>query len=217
MRAALRSFLAPFYWAILNRLRQHSVQSRSVGLRTKIGRHVIIRAGAEVSPAVEIGDYSYISGPRSYVEAARIGKYCSIARATTIGVSGHTLHFVTTHPIIIDPSYGFVPTAFPEEQKPAPEIGHDVWIGMGSFVMRGVRIGHGAVVAANSVVTRDVAPYSVVAGNPARHIKYRFDEDIIAALLKIQWWNWPEQDVKAAAADFYDIAAFVRKYSPQAR
>ena len=71
-------------------------------------------------------------------------------------------------------------------------IGNDVWICANAIILSGVTIGDGAVIANGAIVTRDVEPYSVVAGNPAKHIKYRFNPDIIAELLQIKWWNWPE-------------------------
>lgn len=212
MKNFIRAIISPLYWFIMNRVKNHSVESSTVGFKAKIGRRAIIRKGAEVGPQVEIGDYSYISGPRSYVEAAIIGKYCSIARQTIIGVSGHNYKIVTTHPVIIDPYYGCVDTLVQETQRSAPVIGHDVWIGLGSFIMRGVTISNGAVVAANSVVTKDVAPYSIVGGNPARHISYRFPQHIVEALQKIQWWDWSEDKIRQHRDDFYDIENFVKKH-----
>ena len=213
MRSMIRALLSPVYWFFMNRFRQHQVESRQVAWRAKLGKHVSIRAGSEVGPNVSIGDYSYISGPRSYVEAASIGKFCSIARQTTIGVSGHDYTKVTTHPFIIDPAYKFVTSAVTESQKPPPVIGHDVWIGMNCVVHRGVSIGHGAVVASDAVVTRDVEPYSIVGGNPARHLKYRFSSEVIEALLKIEWWNWDEDRLMKNLNNFNDPTDFVRKIS----
>lgn len=211
MRSIIRTLLSPVYWFFMNRFRQHQVESRQVAWRAKLGKHVIIRAGSEVGPNVSIGDYSYISGPRSYVEAASIGKFCSIARQTTIGVSGHDYNKVTTHPFIIDPAYKFVTSAVPGTQKPPPVIGHDVWIGMNCVVHRGVSIGNGAVVASDAVVTRDVEPYSIVGGNPARHLKYRFPQEIIDALLKIEWWHWGDTSLTENLNTFNDPIEFIQK------
>ncbi len=214
MRKYLKVIIAPLYWRIMNRLHNYQVESTQVGFRAVIGRRVIIRAGSEVSSSVKIGDYSYISGPRSFVGSANIGKFCSIARETTIGVSDHNYRWVTTHPIIIDPEYGIVKDPVEEPQKPAPIIGNDVWVGMGAFIMRGVSIGDGAVVAANSVVTRDVAPYSIVGGNPARHIKFRFPPEIVAALLEIRWWDWSDEKIRKNRENFRVVEAFVRAHQP---
>lgn len=216
MKAAIKNFarslLSPVYWRIKNALYNHTVESNQVAWRATLGKKVIIRAGSEVGPNVTVGDYSYISGPRAYVEAATIGKFCSIARQTTIGVSGHDYTKVTTHPFFIDPFYGFVHAPIPEKQKAAPVIGHDVWIGMNCVIHRGVKIGHGAVIASDSVVTRDVAPYAIVGGNPARLIRYRFDPEVIDALLKIQWWNWSESEIRTAIGLFDDPVTFIQNH-----
>lgn len=208
-----RLLLAPVYWMIKNALSNHNVESKQVAWRAKLGKKVIIRSGSEVGPNVIVGDYSYISGPRTYVEAATIGKFCSIARQTTIGVSGHDYTKVTTHPFVIDPFYGFVKARIPEQQKAPPVIGHDVWIGMNCVIHRGVKIGHGAVIASDAVVTKDVAPYSIVGGNPARLIRYRFDPDVVDALLKIQWWDWSDAEIREGINLFDDPVAFVRNYT----
>lgn len=217
MKAAIKYFarllLTPMYWMIKNALDNHNVESNQVAWRVKLGKQVIIRSGSEVGPNVTVGDYSYISGPRTYVEAATIGKFCSIARQTTIGVSGHDYTKVTTHPLVIDPFYGFVNARIPEQQKAPPVIGHDVWIGMNCVIHRGVNIGHGAVIASDAVVTKDVAPYSIVGGNPARLIRYRFDPDVVDALLKIQWWDWSDSEIRGAINLFDDPVAFVRNYT----
>jgi acetyltransferase-like isoleucine patch superfamily enzyme len=78
------------------------------------------------------------------------------------------------------------------------EIGSDVWICHGAFISSGVKIGHGAVVAAMAVVTKDVAPFSIVGGNPAKHIRYRFDEETRERLLQLAWWDWPHEKVLKA-------------------
>ena len=217
MKKTIKQFakllLSPIYWAVKNSINRHNVESSRVAWRATLGKYVIIRAESEVGPDVTVGDYSYISGPRTYVEAATIGKFCSIARQTTIGVSGHDYTKVTTHPFIIDPFYGFVNAPIREYQKPAPVIGHDVWIGMNATVHRGVTIGHGAIIASDAVVTKDVEPYSIVAGNPAKHIKYRFSPEVIAFLLKVEWWNWNDQKIKSFLASFDNVNAFVDENS----
>lgn len=212
MKKIIRLIVAPAYWAIRNYYKDHMVESYSVAFKAKIGKKVVVRSGSEVGPNVCIGDYSYISGPRAYVESAVIGKFCSIARATTIGVSDHNHQLVTTHPIILDPLYGFVDRVIPELQKHPPIIGNDVWIGMGSFIMRGVTIGDGAVVAANSVVTKNVNPYSIVAGSPAKHIKYRFDAKTISAMSRIKWWDWERSKIFTELDDFNNVEYFILKH-----
>lgn len=91
-------------------------------------------------------------------------------------------------------------------------IGNDVWIDMNAIVMRGVKIGDGAVIAAGAVVTKDVAPYSIVGGNPAKLIKYRFTEEVIGKLLEIKWWDWDEEKIRRNSAIFYDTENFVKVF-----
>lgn len=141
----------------------------------------------------------------------RIGSYSSIAGNVQIYLGGHhRIDWVSSFPF----------PAFVEEAAQIPDyggtrgdvvIGSDVWLCSNSIILSGVSIGHGAVVANGSVVSRDVAPYSVVAGNPARHVRWRFPEEQCQALLASDWWNWPESEVRAAAHLLCspDIAAFL--------
>jgi hypothetical protein len=96
-------------------------------------------------------------------------------------------------------------------------IGSDVWIGRGAKILGGVEIGHGAVIAAWSIVTSDVPPYTVVAGVPARPLRTRFSEPVIEALLRIRWWDWTVEQVTERADDLTstDLEAFVRRYDPE--
>lgn len=220
MRSFLRSFIGPLrswvYWQVMNLMRETCVEGTGVSPRARIGRRAIVRRGTEVYSDVILGDFSYISGPRTYVESARIGKFCSIARQTIIGVGNHDHSLVTTHPFLISPEFGgIVSTRITEQQRAAPIIGHDVWIGINSIVMRGVTIGDGAVVAANSVVTKNVDPYSIVAGTPAKHLKYRFNENIILALLRIKWWDWDKDKIQSNLEEFKNIEVFVKKHDPK--
>ena len=204
----LRSWL---YWRVMIRMRGTRVEGAGVSPRARIARHAMVRRGTEVGTDVELGAYSHISGPRSYVEAARIGKFCSIARQVVIGPGDHDLSAVTTHPFPFSPAYGgLARIARNQVQKPAPVIGNDVWIGVNAVVLRGVTIADGAVVAANSVVTRDVAPYTVVGGAPARFIKSRFPPETVAALLRIRWWDWSEDELRNKAELFFDVDTFIR-------
>jgi acetyltransferase-like isoleucine patch superfamily enzyme len=124
-----------------------------------------------------------------------VGKFCSIAQNVQIYLGGnHNTNWVTTYPfghIHQDIFPSFDGTGHPST-KGNVTIGNDVWIGSDVTIMSGVTIGDGAVIANNSHVVKNVEPYSLVGGNPAKHIKYRFTEDQIEALLKIQWWNWED-------------------------
>lgn len=210
MSVFIANFVKRIYWLLYN-MRGGQIYHYNLSLKTKIGKKVIIRSGSEIGQ-IEIGDYSYISGPRAYVECAKIGKYCSIARQTIIGVSDHDYKWVTTSPVAHCKIYGFVDIDKEQLQKSPPVIGNDVWIGANAIIFRGVHVGDGAVVAAGSVVTKDVPPYAIVGGVPAKIIKKRFSEDIIHDLLEIRWWDWPESKVKEAAEHLDDIVSFVRLY-----
>lgn len=160
---------------------------------------------------ISVGDYSYYAdfddATRFFDRNVRyhfpfsqarleIGKYCAFAHGATIIMSdaNHVIDGVSTYPFSI--FGGAWAEALPVEKAPFPfkgdtVIGNDVWCGYESVVMPGVRIGHGAVVAARAVATRDVPDYAVVAGNPARVVRRRFDDETVARLLEIAWWDWP--------------------------
>jgi acetyltransferase-like isoleucine patch superfamily enzyme len=145
-----------------------------------------------------------------------IGSYTSIARGVTIVLGGyHPMDRVTTFPLRLrlgmedagDDGYPWSPGDV--------SIGSDVWIGTSATILSGVTIGHGAVVGAGAVVNRDVAPYAVVAGNPAREIRRRLREDLVEPMLEIAWWNWPDQTVRDRTGELAsaDVAGFVAAYS----
>lgn len=145
-----------------------------------------------------VGDRSY-TGPWNMIFHCTIGKYCSISYGVTIGAPEHNYTRPSTHQFIYEPRYGLFEedTIVREEKFKQPvSIGNDVWIGCNSTILRGVSVGNGAIVAANAVVTKDVPPYSIVAGVPARVIKYRFSQEIIDRLLSLQWWNWDDSRIK---------------------
>lgn len=198
----------------MNRRRNFRVENWNVSPRAVVSRKAIIRGCKETYVnAIFFGVYSYTNGLRSFVEAAGIGKFCSIARQTAIGPSNHDLHAVSTHPFWLSPAHGpLVTTDRNLPQRPAPFIGNEVRIGVNSDILRGVTIGDGAVVAANSVVTKDVSPYSVVGCSPTGLIRYRFDAEGIAALQQIRWWDWSEDKLRSHASAFGDVAEFVRRF-----
>lgn len=197
-----------FYWKYRNFTEGLMIYNYNLSPKNKLGKKTRIGKGIEFGN-ITLGDYSAISGPRSYIEEAKIGKHCSIARQVVIGVTGHNYDWVTTSEIITDKKLGFINNNVSHIQKPMPEIGNDVWIGINSIIMRGVIIGDGAVVGAGSVVTSNVLPYSIVGGIPAKHIRFRFTEDQIKKLLKVKWWDWDENKKKKNSYLFYDIEKFL--------
>lgn len=157
--------------------------------------------------AMEIGAFSIVGDRNSgVIRNVRIGRYCSIARGVEIGLQQHPTTWLSSSCYQYLPNYLHrsrflkgnivcVPNKEIDEEKTRVKIGNDVWIGNGAKIMEGLEIGDGAIVAAGAVVTKNVPPYAIVGGVPAKVIKYRFDEDTIRELLELKWWR-------------YDIAAF---------
>ncbi len=130
---------------------------------------------------------------------SKIGMYNSISYGVTIGPPEHKYSRVSTHPFIYDPKFGLLSEDDDiRSEKFVQEliIGNDVWIGCNSTVLRGVKVGDGSIIAANAVVTKDVPPYAIVAGVPAKVIKFRFSFDVIDKLLELQWWNWSDERIQ---------------------
>ena len=153
-------------------------------------------------PHYVIGDHTYGEPTiRQFDQTTRLvlGRFCSIAEQVTIILGGnHRSDWVTTYP------FSAFTETWPEaaaiKGHPASKgdiiIGHDVWIGYGATILSGVTIGSGAVIGARAVISRDVAPYAVMAGNPAQEIKKRFDDTTIVRLLQLAWWDWPEEKIR---------------------
>ena len=168
-------------------------------------------------PNVEIGDYSYYDdseGPERFLQRIRyhfaftgdrlrIGRFCAIAKDVEFIMNGanHAMDGLTTFPFLIfrngwekaaeESDYGF-------RNRGDTTIGNDVWIGTGATILPGVTVGDGAVIGARALVARDVAPYAVVAGNPARELRRRFDAPTVARLRTLAWWDWPAERITRA-------------------
>lgn len=150
----------------------------------------------------EIGDHTY-GHPEIQEPAAAslsIGRYCSIADKVTIILANHRTDFVTTYPFCsLRRFWPEAPRGINDHSWPGPvEIGSDVWIGFGVTILPGVQVGHGSIIAAQSVVTKHVAPYSIVAGSPAKLIRPRYAQSIIDRMLTVAWWDWDDDRVAAA-------------------
>ncbi len=145
-----------------------------------------------------LGAYSYI-GRGTQLIHANVGKFCSISGNVVIGMGHHTLSNLSTSPLFTEKHNGTGHSWTDNESlmpyKPVT-IGNDVWVGTRAMVLGGVTIGDGAVVGAGAIVTKDIPPYAIVAGVPAKVIRYRFEADVIAKLLDIKWWKLPDELLK---------------------
>lgn len=171
---------------------------------------------------VPVGRMSYgyaRFGRETLAGIASIGRFCSIANGVQVSGVHHPLTWVSTHPFLYRPDRRYVEKRLKLEKSVQDRnrkvvIGNDVWIGQRVLILRGVTVGDGAVIAAGSVVHRDVPAYSIVGGVPAKLIRERFDGELIRALKLIRWWNWTDEEIRERIDFFYDPAAFVKKWRP---
>lgn len=146
---------------------------------------------------MDLGSYSYTFS--DLPPGIQVGRYCSIGRGMRVPLPNHPIERITSSPVTYDSRVSVVAGALrdygvelefrPHPQRRQPVLGHDVWVGNDVSILAGVRVGHGAVLAASAVVTRNVEPFSIVGGNPAKHIKYRFDEYTRFRILNSRWWE----------------------------
>lgn len=170
-----------------NKRNSTKICSVYASLNANYGARVQVAHLTTVTDDVSIGDYSYVN-KGSYIENCIIGKFCSISSGVYICPTEHDHRMRTTHPII---KWG-------ETTMPRPKviIGNDVLISLNVIILEGVKVGDGAVIGAGAVITKDVQPYEIVGGIPAKHIKYRFSKDEIENLQTLKWWDWDIETIK---------------------
>lgn len=197
--------LSSIYAKIIKKARGSSIGNSRINKKAKIGSG---------SAFLNVGMDRYSScGYDCTFLNCEIGSFCSIASRVVIGGMRHPTEFVSTSPVFLSHRDSIRHKFAAHDYLPVNmvKIGHDVWIGDGAFVKAGVKVGNGAVIGMGAVVTKDVPDYAIVAGNPARLIRMRFDSDMTAAMLAMQWWNWPEEKLRASGHLFNDPAALLKK------
>jgi phosphonate metabolism protein (transferase hexapeptide repeat family) len=187
------------------------VRDSEIGDYVEIHEHVRVRD-------CRVGSYSYLLEHVSLLNT-EIGRFCAIAAMTRMGAPNHPYTRVSQHRFTYTPEY-----YWPDEKRDAMffaergsdrvRVGNDVWCGHGATILPGVTVGDGVVVAAGAVVTKDVAPYTIVAGVPARPLKRRFERQAAERLQRLAWWNWSDDRIKAAMLDFRSLSveAFLDKH-----
>ncbi len=200
------------------KLRIFNRKEQMVSIRANIGRDVILEGknsigahsrlnNTKLGYGTYIGDYSNMAG-------CKVGRFCSIAPNVKRISGTHPLNYVSTHPAFYNPSHPckvhFVDNSKFDDYRKSDEtyhvvVGNDVWIGSYAAIIDGVTIGDGAVIAAGAVVTKDVPPYAMVGGVPAKIIKYRFDDITIKRLLQTRWWDKSIEWIKKHADVFTDV------------
>jgi phosphonate metabolism protein (transferase hexapeptide repeat family) len=186
---------------------------------SSLGAWTLVGPGAMIVEST-LGDYSYLMEESSATYAA-IGKFCNIASHVCLNPGNHPLWRASLHHFTYrSKSYNLASeddhAFFRWRRAHRVVLGHDVWIGHGAVVLPGVSIGTGAVVGAGAVVSRDVEPYTVVAGVPAQPIRRRFDQETIEAMMRIAWWDWSHEELRFRLDDFRRLSGeeFARKYYP---
>lgn len=179
-------------------------------LNSQIDKRSKVSAGSQLVN-VTIGKYSDIGYDCTLVNV-KVGSFCSFASNIIIGGASHTVSWVSTQPVFNENKdnlpYKFSKHKF--DQFNETIIGSDVWIGNNVLIKGGVNVGHGAIIGMGSVVTKDIPPYEIWAGNPAKFIKRRFDENIAIDLLKLKWWEWDDMTIKQYASKFNNVVEFIK-------
>jgi phosphonate metabolism protein (transferase hexapeptide repeat family) len=193
------------------------IHDRCTIVDSTFGTYTEVGEGSRVQHS-SFGDYSYCD-QYADIANARIGKFSNIASMTRIGPTDHPLHTASCHHFLYrsddywddaDRDAEF----FAHRKSRLTHIGHDTWIGHGAIIKPEVTLGHGAVVASGAIVTKDVAPYTIVAGTPAKVIRQRQPSDIAERIIALGWWDWSHEALRMALLDFRELPVeeFLEKY-----
>ena len=182
---------------------------------TSLGAYTHVQAHSVFCDAI-VGDYSYFAG-HNQVFYANIGKFCSCASFARINTTNHPTYdrIAQHHFTYRSKRFGFGENDvefFARRKEKSVTVGNDVWIGHNAIIMPGITVGNGAAIGAGAVVTKDVEPYFIVAGVPAKKINQRFSDELILKIEQLKWWDWDYQTIKERLSDFRDIDEFVWKY-----
>lgn len=193
----MRRFLY-YFNKILKKIRFSAISKSEISSTAKIESGCLVVNSS-------FGRYSFCGYDCNLINVD-IGGFCSIASKVSIGGAAHPLHFVSTSSVFLSHKDSikkkFAKHIFLPEIR--TKIGNDVWVGEGAYIKAGVRVGSGAVIGMGSVVTKDVPPYAIVAGNPAVLIRYRFSPEVVEALSGLQWWNMSDSEISAIGHLFDD-------------
>ena len=188
------------------------VRDCTLGIYTMVGPNTFMNES-------RFGDYSYVM-QHCAIEWADIGKFCSIAASTRINPGNHPMWRAALHHFTYrSKAYGFHleddTEFFAWRKAHGVVLGDDVWMGHGSTILPGVKIGTGAGIGAGAVVSKDVPPFAIVGGVPAKVIRFRFEKNVQEKLLNLAWWDWPHEKLESALPDFRKLGAeeFAEKYS----
>lgn len=194
-----------------------SIHPSAVVTASRLGRYTEVGARTRLSDT-SMDDYSYVVED-AQIDMSRIGKFCSIAAKTRINPGNHPYWRASQAHFLYRASKYFPgepdeATFFDWRRSHAVVVGHDVWIGHGAVILAGKSVGTGAVVAAGAVVTKDVEPYAIVGGNPARVIRRRFEPRIGERLMALAWWDWDHDRLRVALPAFrsLDVEAFLEAH-----
>lgn len=178
----------------------------------QIGEGVIIEENVVFNRSMSIGKHTFIGKRTEFYNCSKIGNFTSISSDVKVGLISHPLNYISTSPVFYSKRRGWVKgNSFSESKDLSVEIGCDVLISTGVMMLPGIKIGHGAVIGAGAFVNKDIPPYAIVAGVPAKIIRYRFTEEIIKQLLSSKWWERDDLFLKEIAVLSNEPEKFISK------